>query len=127
MDVDPRTVSTAGAKKGAAAKQKAVVRIEGLFTRNRCSSDVEPCVTGIGPWRGERQNDGSSWSQHTAPRSRGIQTTPPACLNAIKPLPGMDKDLRTDENYREESIDKATSEDRRMAWGELTTYGLMSY
>ena len=39
----------------------------------------------------------------------------------------MEKDLRTDENYREESIDKATSEDKRMAWGELTTYGLMSY
>ena len=52
---------------------------------------------------------------------------PSACLDAIKPLPGMEKDLRTDENYREESIDKASSEDKRMAWGELTTYGLMSY
>jgi hypothetical protein len=62
-----------------------------------------------------------------SPKIRGIQTTPPACLDAIKPLPGMEKDLRTDENYREESIDKASSEDKRMAWGELTTYGLMSY
>ena len=52
---------------------------------------------------------------------------PPPSLDAIKPLPGMEKDLRTDENYREESIDKASSEDKRMAWGELTTYGLMSY
>ena len=39
----------------------------------------------------------------------------------------MEKDLRTEENYREESIDKASSEDKRKAWGELTTYGLMSY
>ena len=52
---------------------------------------------------------------------------PPPCLDAIKPLPGMEKDLRTEENYREESIDKATPEDKRMAWGELTTYGLVSY
>ena len=52
---------------------------------------------------------------------------PTSSLDAINPLPGMEKDLRTDENYREESIDKASSEDKRMAWGELTTYGLMSY
>ena len=31
---------------------------------------------------------------------------PPSSLDAIKPLPGMEKDLRTDENYREESIDR---------------------
>ena len=56
---------------------------------------------------------------------RNTNTLP--CLDAINPLPGMEKDLRTDENYGEESIDKATSEDKRMAWGELTMYGLMSY
>ena len=66
-------------------------------------------------------------STHSPKILRNTNNTPPACLDAIKPLPGMEKDLRTDENYREESIDKATSEDRRMAWGELTTYGLMSY
>ena len=65
-------------------------------------------------------------STHSPKIQRNTSNTP-ACLDAIKPLPGMEKDLRTNENYREESIDKATSEDRRMAWGELTTYGLMSY
>ena len=30
-----------------------------------------------------------------------MQTTPSPCLDAIKPLHGMEKGLQTDENYRE--------------------------
>ena len=55
----------------------------------------------MSPWGQERLNDGSNWNQHTAPIFRGKQTTPLACLDAIKPLHGMEKDLQTDENSRE--------------------------
>ena len=82
------------------------------------------------PLRGLKTREAERWFELESTPSSNIQrntNNPPPCLDAIKPLPGMEKDLRTEENYREESIDKASSEDKRKAWGELTTYGLMSY
>ena len=94
-------------------------------------SDVLLTLSHVSPGSGHGDERGRTMARagvNTQPQDpEEYKQHPPACLDAIKPLPGMEKDLRTDENYREESIDKATSEDRRMAWGELTTYGLMSY